>query len=115
MEQFTGGELLVGVADIPYKCPPAPLEFVLMVSAAHFEAKVLSHRIAHRVNPTKHAADACYDGKVLCFLETGHGKASQIAFDFDHPPAPHAPNTFYHYEKLLFNKVYWYIVPKGIV
>ena len=84
-------------------------------SAAHFQAKVLARRIAHRVQPAKHAADSRYDGKVLCFLETGHGKASQIVFDFEHPPTPPAPNTFYHYEKLLFNKVYWYIVPRGIV
>jgi len=84
-------------------------------SAAHFEAKVLARRIAHHVNPAKHAAYPCYDGKVLCFLETGHGEASQIVFDFEHPPKPPAPNRFYHYEKLLFNKIYWYVVPRGIV
>jgi sulfide:quinone oxidoreductase len=50
-------------------------------------------------------------GRVLCFLETGHGQASQLVFDFAHLPQPPAPNYFYHYEKMLFNKVYWYIVP----
>ncbi|MEZ4495360.1 MAG: hypothetical protein R2845_00955 [Thermomicrobiales bacterium] len=43
-------------------------------------------------------------------LETGHGQASQLVFDFNKPPEPPDPNHFYHYEKLLFNKVYWYIV-----
>src|SRR6266542_4334645 len=28
---FRGGRVLVGVAGIPYKCPPAPVEFTLMV------------------------------------------------------------------------------------
>jgi len=31
MRRFRGGRILVGVAGIPYKCPPAPVEFVLMV------------------------------------------------------------------------------------
>jgi sulfide:quinone oxidoreductase len=86
-------------------------------SAAHFEAKVLAERIAASVAPgrvTPGASEALYDGRVLCFLETGHGQASQLTFDFSHPPRPPAPNAFYHYEKMLFNKVYWYIVPRGI-
>ena len=28
---FRGGRILVGIAGIPYKCPPAPIEFVLML------------------------------------------------------------------------------------
>jgi sulfide:quinone oxidoreductase len=83
-------------------------------SAAHFEAKVLADRIAARVRGTNGAVPA-YDGRVLCFLETGYGRASQLVFDFAHPPRPPAPNAFHHYEKLLFNRVYWYIVPRGIV
>ncbi|HEX9235274.1 MAG TPA: FAD/NAD(P)-binding oxidoreductase, partial [Actinomycetota bacterium] len=31
LRTFDGGRILVGVAGIPYKCPPAPLEFVLML------------------------------------------------------------------------------------
>ena len=31
LRRFTGGRLLVGVAGIPYKCPPAPVEFTMMV------------------------------------------------------------------------------------
>jgi sulfide:quinone oxidoreductase len=83
-------------------------------SAAHFEAKVLADRIVARVRGTNgHVPE--YDGHVLCFLETGYGKASQLVFDFDHPPQPPAPNAFHHYEKMLFNRVYWYIVPRGVV
>lgn len=83
-------------------------------SAAHFEAKVLADRLVARVRGELHELPE-YDGHVLCFLETGRGQASQLVFDFDHPPVPPAPSHFYHYEKTLFNRVYWYIVPKGIV
>ncbi|MGZ8585449.1 MAG: NAD(P)/FAD-dependent oxidoreductase [Actinomycetota bacterium] len=31
LRRFAGGRVLVGVAGIPYKCPPAPVEFVFMV------------------------------------------------------------------------------------
>jgi sulfide:quinone oxidoreductase len=83
-------------------------------SAAHFEAKVLAERLTAKIRGTTNHV-ATYDGHVLCFLETGYGKASQLVFDFEHPPHPPAPNAFHHYEKAIFNKVYWYIVPRGIV
>lgn len=31
LEHFTSGRILVGVAGIPYKCPPAPVEFVFLL------------------------------------------------------------------------------------
>jgi sulfide:quinone oxidoreductase len=31
LRRFRGGRILVGVAGIPYKCPPAPVEFVLLL------------------------------------------------------------------------------------
>lgn len=82
-------------------------------SAAHFEAKVLAERLAAKIKGTPEGS--VYDGHVLCFLETGYGQASQLVFDFENPPVPPKPSAFYHYEKLMFNKVYWYIVPRGIV
>ncbi len=85
-------------------------------SAAHFEAKVLAERLAALIRTGRPpATNGVYDGSVLCFLETGHGQASQLVFDFTHPPHPPAPSTFYHYEKLLFNRLYWQIVPRGLV
>lgn len=83
-------------------------------SAAHFEAKVLAERIVNRITGNG-ATDPVYDGHVLCFLETGYGQATQLAFDFENPPQPPKPSRYYHYQKTLFNKVYWYIVPRGLV
>jgi sulfide:quinone oxidoreductase len=31
LRNFDGGELVVGVTSVPYKCPPAPVEFALLV------------------------------------------------------------------------------------
>jgi sulfide:quinone oxidoreductase len=31
LHSFTGGRIVMGVAGIPYKCPPAPVEFVFML------------------------------------------------------------------------------------
>src|SRR5207247_6403087 len=31
LRSFDGGRIKVGIAGIPYKCPPAPVEFVFMV------------------------------------------------------------------------------------
>jgi len=54
-----------------------------------------------------------YDGKVMCFLETGHGQATTIQFDYDHPPVSPTPARRWHWAKALFNKTYWHTVPQG--
>ncbi len=30
MKYFSGGKIVLNIADVPYKCPIAPLEFVFM-------------------------------------------------------------------------------------
>jgi sulfide:quinone oxidoreductase len=82
-------------------------------SAAHFEAKVVADRLVAAVAGSPNGT--VYDGRVMCFLETGHGQASQLSFDYTHPPRPPKPNHLYHYEKALFNHAYWYLVPPGLV
>jgi sulfide:quinone oxidoreductase len=82
-------------------------------AAAHFEAKVVAHRIVAAL--LGQHDDARYSGETLCFLETGRGQACQFVFDYAHPPQPTPPNQLYHYEKALFNRAYWYLVPRGLV
>ncbi|HEX9068091.1 MAG TPA: FAD/NAD(P)-binding oxidoreductase [Ktedonobacterales bacterium] len=85
-------------------------------SAAHFEAKVIAHRLRALVRgEDPDARHARYDGEVMCFLETGHNKATQLVFNYENPPHPPVPSVFYHMEKQLFNHAYWYIVPQGLV
>lgn len=106
--QVTGAEDIYGLGDA------TDIPVSKSGSAAHFEAKVLAERIAAR-SAGSPVEPPVYDGHVLCFLETGYGQATQLAFDFENPPQPPKPSRYYHYQKMLFNKVYWYIVPKGIV
>ncbi|HEX3300783.1 MAG TPA: FAD/NAD(P)-binding oxidoreductase [Actinomycetota bacterium] len=80
-------------------------------STAHFEAPVIASRIASLVNGT--APKTNYGGRVMCFLETGDGKATSLRFDYEHPPIPPQPNRAWHVAKWLFNRLYWETVPHG--
>ena len=85
-------------------------------SAAHFEAKSLAARLVALVrgeDPDPKTAN--YDGEVMCFLETGDNHATQLVFNYENPPQPPKPSLYYHMEKQLFNRAYWYIVPQGLV
>ena len=85
-------------------------------SAAHFEAKAIAARLIAAVRGEEPVPPhATYDGEVMCFLETGHNAATQLVFNYEHPPKPPRPSLFYHMEKQLFNRAYWHIVPQGLV
>ena len=85
-------------------------------SAAHFEAKVVAARILAAIRGEEREVDeTTYDGEVMCFLETGYKKATQLVFNYEHPPRPPRPSLYYHVEKQLFNRAYWYLVPQGLV
>lgn len=85
-------------------------------SAAHFEAKVVAARLVAAVRgEAPNPSHALYDGEVMCFLETGHNAATQLVFNYEHPPHPPRPSLYYHMEKQLFNLAYWHIVPQGLV
>jgi sulfide:quinone oxidoreductase len=80
-------------------------------STAHFEAPVVASRIASFVRGT--APKTNYGGRVMCFLETGNGKATALRFDYERPPTPPAPSRKWHAAKWMFNRLYWETVPKG--
>ena len=85
-------------------------------SAAHFEAKVVAARLIAAVRGEEpNPRHALYDGEVMCFLETGYNTATQLVFDYEHPPKPPRPSLFYHVEKTLFNRAYYQLVPQGHV
>jgi sulfide:quinone oxidoreductase len=85
-------------------------------SAAHFEAKVIAHRLIAAIRGEEpDPRHAFYDGEVMCFLEAGRNVATQLVFNYEHPPRPPRTSLYYHMEKQLFNRAYWYIVPQGLV
>jgi sulfide:quinone oxidoreductase len=81
-------------------------------SVAHYEASVAADAIVAEARGLP-APTHVYDGKVMCFLETGRGAATTIQFDYDHPPVSPTPARRWHWAKLLFNKTYWHTVPQG--
>jgi sulfide:quinone oxidoreductase len=80
-------------------------------STAHFEAPVVTSRIASLVHGT--APKTNYGGRVMCFLETGDGRATALRFDYEHPPIPPRPSRAWHAAKWVFNRLYWETVPQG--
>ena len=83
-------------------------------SVAHYEASVVAAEVTAAAKGVPAPAHV-YDGKVMCFLETGQGQATTIRFDYDHPPVSPTPARRWHWAKALFNKTYWHTVPQGRV
>jgi len=81
-------------------------------SVAHFEAPIVAEQITAAVKGER-VPDRVYEGKVMCFLETGQGKATTIRFDYNHAPVSPPQARVWHWAKALFNKTYWHTVPQG--
>lgn len=81
-------------------------------SVAHYQAGVVGQRIASRIRDRP--ATATYDGKTLCFIETGMDAASFVEFDYEHPPAPASPSQSLHWSKLAYNESYW-LTARGLI
>jgi sulfide:quinone oxidoreductase len=82
-------------------------------SVAHFQAPIVASRIVSLVKGLE--PKAAYDGRVMCFLETGGRRATTLQFDYAHPPVPPRPAMIWHAAKWMFNRMYWHTVPQGRV
>jgi sulfide:quinone oxidoreductase len=93
-------------------------------SVAHFEADILAENILSYIN--RLPMEARFDGHANCFIETGHGKASLIDFNYDTEPLPGKfpfagvgplgllkVNRANHVGKHLFRWVYWHLLLTG--
>ena len=74
-------------------------------SAAHFEAEVIAENIASIIKIGTPVTE--YDGKVYCFIEAGHDKATYAMFNYNNPPDLKMPNKSMHWFKMSYNKMYW--------
>jgi sulfide:quinone oxidoreductase len=81
-------------------------------SVAHYQAGVVAQRLASTVRG--YPATASYDGKTICFLETGMDEASFVAFDYENPPNPVPPSQKLHWSKLAYNEAYW-LTARGLL
>jgi sulfide:quinone oxidoreductase len=93
-------------------------------SVAHFESEILTENILHFINAEPLAAR--FDGHANCFIESGHGKAFLIDFNYDVEPMPgnfplaHVgpfkllkETRMNHLGKLMFKWAYWNLLLKG--
>jgi sulfide:quinone oxidoreductase len=48
-----------------------------------------------------------YDGKVYCFIETGHDSATYAMFNYKEPPDLKPQSQSMHWFKMAYNKMYW--------
>ncbi len=82
-------------------------------SAAHYEGHIVAESIAAELQ--HRPIQRRYAGRVACFLETGHGQATFLWFDYEHPPKPPKPRRMWHLEKAALNTFYWQLIPPARV
>ena len=93
-------------------------------SVAHFESEILTENILNYINGKP--LEAKFDGHANCFIESGHGKAFLIDFNYDVEPMPgnfpmaHVgpfkllkETRMNHLGKLMFRWAYWNVLLKG--
>ena len=93
-------------------------------SVAHFEAEILEENILRFIDGKE--LSASFDGHSNCFIETGHGKALLIDFNYNHEPVPGSfplpgvgplrllkENRMNHLGKLAFRWIYWNMLIQG--
>jgi sulfide:quinone oxidoreductase len=81
-------------------------------SAAHYAAGALADRLASVARG--HRPTAEYDGKTVCFIESGRDEATYIAFDYEEEPVPKRPSKLIHWSKLGYNQSYW-LTARGVL
>jgi sulfide:quinone oxidoreductase len=93
-------------------------------SVAHFQAEVVVHNLLREIDGK--AALPLADGHANCFIETGHGKAILIDFNYDIQPVPGSfplplvgpmsllkETRLNHLGKLAFRPIYWNMLLPG--
>jgi sulfide:quinone oxidoreductase len=94
-------------------------------SVAHFEAEVLTENILHHIagEPLR----SRFDGHANCFIESGHGKAFLLDFNYDQEPVTGTfplpavgpmkllgESRLNHLGKMAFKWIYWNILLPGL-
>lgn len=104
--EATGAEDVYALGDI------ADVPTSKAGSVAHYEAGVVADRIRSRVRgqrPTE-----TYDGKTVCFIETGMDEATFIEFAYGEEPTVRRPSRAIHWAKLGYNESYW-LTARGLI
>lgn len=80
-------------------------------AVAHFQAPTVVDRVLTELRGA--GRQRAYNGRVLCLIETGTGRATMMGFDYDRPGQPSEPSRLYHWAKAFINRTYWMTIPSG--
>ncbi|KAB1189060.1 MULTISPECIES: NAD(P)/FAD-dependent oxidoreductase [Haloferax] len=81
-------------------------------SVAHYAAGTVADRLASRVRglvPTE-----TFDGKTICFIESGMDEATFVEFSYGDEPVVREPSQLLHWSKLAYNESYW-LTARGLI
>lgn len=94
-------------------------------AVTHFESDTLIENIMHQIKGEP--LQETFDGHANCYIESGHGKALLIDFNYDTEPLPGTyplpgigpfsllkESTINHWGKLFFKWMYWNLIIKGL-
>ncbi len=94
-------------------------------SVAHFQSEVLAENILHYIKDEP--LESQFDGHANCFIESGHGRAFLLDFNYDLEPVPGKyplpivgpfsllrETRLNHFGKLAFKWVYWNLLLRGV-
>jgi sulfide:quinone oxidoreductase len=94
-------------------------------SVAHFEAEVLTENILHFI--ASEPLRSRFDGHANCFIESGHGKAFLLDFNYDQEPVTGTfplpavgpmkllgESRLNHLGKMAFKWIYWNVLLPGL-
>lgn len=94
-------------------------------AVTHFESETLIENIMHQIKGE--SLQETFDGHANCYIESGHGKALLIDFNYDTEPLPGTyplpvvgpfsllkESTINHWGKLFFKWMYWNLIIKGL-
>lgn len=79
-------------------------------AAAHYEHRPIVENIVADVRGAPSESE--YTGRVTCFCDAGFKRGIMLDFDYDHPPVPPPFSRAAYWRKILFNKLYYWILPK---
>jgi sulfide:quinone oxidoreductase len=93
-------------------------------AVTHFESDTLIENIVHQIKGEP--LEETFDGHANCYIESGHGKALLIDFNYNTEPLPGTyplpvvgpfsllkESTINHWGKLAFKWMYWNLIVKG--
>lgn len=93
-------------------------------AVTHFESDTLIENIVHQLKGEP--LEETFDGHANCYIESGHGKALLIDFNYNTEPLPGTyplpvvgpfsllkESTINHWGKLAFKWMYWNLIVKG--